>query len=333
MSTSIAVLGLGAVGARAVRQLASTPEVGRIRVADTDDARVREVVDALAEPARVRAAPDRRHWWAGTAVGILATPAGTHRAEAERLLESGVSVVSVSDAMVDVEGLLALDEEARERGLTVVAGAAFAPGLSCVLAAHAAAGFDTVDEVHIAKVGTGGRACARQRHRALAQEAREWRDGAWARFPPCTGRSLRWFPDPVGAEDCYRAAVPDALLLQPVIDGVDRISVRVAANRRDRLTARLPMLRPPPLEGGPGAIRVEVRGRRGAATDVVVFGAMDRPAVAAGAVAALAAVGIANGDVAGLGAGGLAGRTAPVPFLAELARRGVKAAVFDGTPT
>ena len=29
----------------------------------------------------------------------------------------------------------------------------------------------------------------------------------------------------------------------------------------DRLTARLPMLRPPPREAGMGAIRVEVRGR------------------------------------------------------------------------
>ena len=110
------------------------------------------------------------------------------------------------------------------------------------------------------------------------------------------------------------------------------MSARVAATRRDRLTAHLPMLRPPHRETGLGALRVEVRGRRGAGRDVVVLGAIDRPAVAAGAVAALAAVAVARGEVAA-GARGLAGSVEPVPFLAELARRGIKAAAFVGSAT
>jgi hypothetical protein len=211
----------------------------------------------------------------------------------------------------------------------VVAGAGFAPGLTCVLATHAAGTFDSVDEVHVAKVGTGGPTCARQHHDALAGEALDWRDGGWVRRRGGSGRELCWFPDPVGPEDCYRAALPDALLLVPAFPGVARVTARVGANRRDRFTARLPMLRRPHPEGGVGAVRVEVRGRRGQARDVSVLGAMDRPAVAAGAVAAVAALWVGAGDVAP-GAAGLAGAVAPVPFLAELARRGVKAAAFDG---
>ena len=107
-------------------------------------------------------------------------------------------------------------------------------------------------------------------------------------------------------------------------------TVRVAANRRDRFTARLPMLRRPHPEGGVGAVRVEVRGRRGSGRDVAVLGSMDRPGVAAGAVAALAAAWIGDAQLGGPGASGLAPRVAPVPFLAELARRGVKAASFVG---
>jgi hypothetical protein len=332
VALSVAVLGTGAVGARTVRQLASSAEVGRVTVADAEADRAAGVAAAIADRKRVRASRPGQDWWAGADVGILAMAPGEHRAAAERLLESGVSVVSVSDAVSDVEALLDLDAEARERGLSVVVGAAFAPGLSCVLASHAAAGFDAVDEIHIARVGTGGRACARQRHAALAREAVEWREGAWARHPSGTGRQLCWFPDPIGAEDCYRAAAPDALLLMPAFEGVRRVTSRVAANRRDRLTARLPMMRPPHVEGGPGAIRVEVRGRRGGATDVVVLGAMDRPAVAAGAVAALTAIGVGHGELHAPGASGLAARVSPVPFLAELSRRGVKAAVFDGHP-
>jgi hypothetical protein len=62
-----------------------------------------------------------------------------------------------------------------------------------------------------------------------------------------------------------------------------------------------------------------------------VLGAMDRPAVAAGAVAAVAALWAVEGRLADVGAAGLASLVEPVPFLAELARRGVKAAAFEGS--
>jgi hypothetical protein len=57
---------------------------------------------------------------------------------------------------------------------------------------------------------------------------------------------------------------------------------------------------------------------------------MDRPAVAAGAVAAVTALWALTGRLTGPGARGLAGQVDPVPFLDELRRRGVRAAVFEG---
>ena len=327
----VAVFGAGAVGSRAARQLASTPSVRALTVHDVDEARAQAVVASIAEPARVvlgRGSSDGVP--ADADVVVLALAPGHHRELAERALERGSSVVSTSDEVGDVSALLALDAEARERGLTVAVGAGFAPGLTCVLATHAAETFDQVDEVHVAKVGTGGPACARQHHDALGGEAVDWRDGAWVRRRGGSGRELCWFPDPVGPADCYRAALPDAVLLGPAFPRAGRITARVGAKRRDRFTARLPMLRRPHPEGGVGAIRVEVRGRRGQARDVTVLGAMDRPGVAAGAVAAVSALWIAEGLLRGPGAGGLAGSVAPVPFLAELARRGVKAAAFEG---
>ena len=266
-------------------------------------------------------------WAAGADVAVLASPSG-HRGEIELLLEAGIAAVSTAPGLDEVRSLLALDAEATERGLAVLLGAGFGPGLSDVLAAHAAATFDAVDEIHVSRRGTGGPACARQHHRSLVGEAPEWRDGVWARRRGGSGRELAWFPDPVGPADCYRAAVADPLLLAAAFPGVRRVSTRVAATRRDRLTARLPTLRAH-RESGMGAIRVEVRGRRGAGRDVTVLGAIDRPAVAAGAVAALAALAVGRGEVPA-GARGLAGAVEPVPFLGELARRGVKAATFVG---
>jgi hypothetical protein len=268
---------------------------------------------------------------------VLAGPVGTHVGTARDFLGRGLPIVSVSDGVADVRGLLDLDIEARERGVSVAVGVGMAPGLSCVLAAHAAARFDQVDEVHVAKVGTGGPACAREHHRALGGMSLDWRDGGWVQRSGGSGRELCWFPDPLGAEDCYRAALPDALVLVQAFPGVARVTARVAATRRDRMTARLPMLWPSHPEGGPGAIRVEVRGQRGTSRDVTVLGAMDRPAVAAGAVAALTALWASQGRLRRSGAAGLAELVEPVPFLAELRVRGVRAAVFQsdagGTPS
>jgi hypothetical protein len=231
----------------------------------------------------------------------------------------------------DVRALLALDAAAQAAGVTVAVGAGFAPGLTCVLARHAAAGFDAVDEVHVAKAGTGGPACARSYHEALTGEALDWRDGSWTPRRAGSGRELCWFPDPLGALDCYRGGLADALLLVPAFPGVQRVTARLAASRRDRLTARLPMLRQPHPEGLLGAARVEVRGRRGPATDVRVLGALDRPAIAAGMVAGVTATWILDGRIDRRGAAGLAELVSePVPFLHDLARRGVRAAVFEG---
>ncbi|MDP9070922.1 MAG: Gfo/Idh/MocA family oxidoreductase, partial [Actinomycetota bacterium] len=266
------VVGAGAVGARAARQLVSTKAFAGLRLVDVDQSRADAVAASLGVGVAVASwEPERL---GDGDVVVLATP-GRHRDLAEAALARGAHVVSVADAIPEVRDLLALDPEARGRGRSVVVGAGFAPGLTCVLARHAAAGFDTIDEVHVAKVGTGGPACARQHHRSLRSDALDWRDGDWARRRGGSGRELCWFPDPAGAQDCYRAGLADALVLVPAFPGVQRVTARVAASRRDRLTARLPMLRRPHSEGLLGAARVEVRGRRGLATDVRVLGAFD----------------------------------------------------------
>lgn len=321
----IALVGVGAVGARAARQLASINAVERVLVSDIDAERAQAVVASLGTD-RSTVSSDVR----GADVVILSTPGDAHVELARRCVADGVHVISVADGVDEVRALLALDTDARRNEVSVVVGAGFSPGLTCVLAAHAAATLDHVDEVHVAKVGTGGPSCAQSHHRALAGSALDWRDGAWVTRRAGSGRELCWFPDPIGGEDCYRAALADALLLAPAFPGVERITARMAANRRDRITARFPMLRPPHPEGGPGAARVEVRGRRGSASVVQVLGAMDRPAVAAGAVAALAAVAAGERQLRRMGAGGLAELVDPLAFLNDLAARGVKAAVFEG---
>ncbi len=321
------VVGAGAVGVRAARQLLFLGEVESLAIVEPKAGRLAAAVESLGKPAF--AAHDLDAVIDRADVVLLAGPSG-HRAAAEAALDHGASVISVSDDVDDVRDLLALDAEAIERGVQVVVGAGFSPGLSCLLAALAARSFERVDEIHVAKVGAGGPACARQHHVALQGPAVEAGAGTWQRRRGQSGRSLVFFPDPVCGVDCYRAALPEPLLLAPAFPTAERISARVGANRRDRLTAHLPMLRRPHAEGSLGGVRVEVRGRQGHVTGNRVLGAVDRPAVAAGAVLALAARWAVDGRLTRTGAGGLASLAEPGPFLAALAERGVKAAIFEG---
>lgn len=319
----VLVVGVGAVGARAVRQLVEAADVEQVLVADPDEERRAAVVESSGDKA-VAGTPRS----AADAV-LLAGPAGTHLDVALDHLGEGRPVVSTSDSIADVRGLLDLDAEARVRQVAVVAGAGFSPGYSCVLARHAAADFDHVTELHVARSGTGGPACAQQHHGSLTGQALDWRDGAWQRRRAGSGRELSWFPGPIGAQDCYRAELPDSLLLAHAFPGIRRVTARLAATRRDRFSAHLPMLRRPHPEGLVGAVRVEARGTRGGITDVRVLGALDRPAVAAGATAALAVRWALSGRLRP-GAAGLARVAEPAAFLTELATAGIKSAVFEG---
>ncbi|MDQ4097824.1 MAG: hypothetical protein M3144_08160, partial [Actinomycetota bacterium] len=298
-------------------------------VVDADANRADAVATSLGPPARVAADLGGAGIEPGDVV-VLCLPYG-HRALAQEAIAGGAHVVSVADAVGEVRGLLDLDAHAREGGRNIVVGAGFSPGLSCVLAAFGSRGFERVEEIHVAKVGTGGPACARQHHRALAGEAHDWRDRDWVRRRGGSGRELCWFPDPVRGVDCYRAALPEPLLLLPAFPDANRITARMGASRRDRLTAHLPMFRRPHPEGQLGAVRVEIRGAHGEALDDRVLGAVDRPAVAAGTVAAMTARWVLDGRLARLGASGLAGLVEPGPFLAALAERGLKVAVFEGS--
>ncbi|MEY4173382.1 MAG: hypothetical protein RI900_547, partial [Actinomycetota bacterium] len=212
-----------------------------------------------------------------------------HAEIVRRFAADGLVVVSVSDDLDDLRHLLDLDETCRRTGARVVVGAGMAPGLSGLLARHLSGQLHSLDELHVATHGTGGPACARQHHDALGSTSLGWHDGEWIEPLGGSGRDLVWFPEPVEAHDCYRAAVGDPLLLHRAFPAVGRISARVSATRRDRLTARLPMLTPPHAAGDLGAVRVEARG---AAADgervTVIAGAAGQAANLAAAVCAAA---------------------------------------------
>ncbi len=323
--TRIVVVGAGATGSRVARQLVRTSPDCTVGFIDDTAGVAASSAETLGP--NVTVATDRDVGNADAVV--IATRAGSHAEIAQQFLSSAPIIVSVTDAIDDVRGLLDLDSQARANGCRIAVGAGMMPGLSDVLASHGRQWFDEVREIHVSKFGTGGPDCARQHHRALKGRCFDWRNGQWQRRPGGSGRELAWFPAPVEAADCYRAALADPLLLIRVHPGVERLTSRMAATRRDRITMQLPMLRTPHPEGLLGAVRVELRGIQNGRQVELILGCAERPAVTAGAVAA-SAVETLLAHTTEPGAKGLAEWVDARNFLHGLRNRGIRSEIFVG---
>ena len=174
----VTILGAGAVGTRVARHLLADGSVDppnaidRVLLRDVDPERLTgalAILDRAATEGRVEVehAPFSEELDAD--VVVVATPRGTQVAAVKSALSAGVPVVLSGDGLAETVTVARLANDAHERGVPVVLGAGFTPGLSCVLAAHACSWFDQVDEIHVAKAGAGGPACAVVHHRALSR--------------------------------------------------------------------------------------------------------------------------------------------------------------------
>jgi len=295
----IGIFGAGVVGARVAESLSIESQTS-IAVYDSSQIVAQRLARRLSETNSLIKATNRSELHRAKVV-VLAGPS-PHTPVAKEFLGKGVSVVSTSDDIADCLNLLSLSELATENKATLTIGAASSPGMSGLLVRNLSKAFDSIDEVHIALHGTGGPACARQHHRALSGQSIGWHDGEWLRRPAGSGRELCWFPEPVGAYDCYRGELPDPLLIKRAFPELVRVTARVSATRRDRVFARLPMLIPPRAEGGMGGLRVEVRGTKNGERVVDVVGVAERVGQVAGVVSGCVARSISVGELSQPGA-------------------------------
>ncbi len=310
MAPSIALVGSGVVGARIAKR-----------------------VDVVAPASRVTAYDPRgRSGRPDCDIAVLAHP-GPHAPLAAQLLDAGIDVVSVADTVDDARALLDLHDLAASGGRTVVVGAGMSPGLTALLARLLADRTAVCDEIHLAVHGTAGPACARHHHMALGGRAVGYHDGAWVTRASGAGRELCWFPEPVGAYDCYDAQLAEPLTIHDAFPQVERISARMSATRRDRFTARLPMLSPPNREGGVGAVRVEVRGTEaGGGRVTLIVGIAELVGTAAAATATAMTGALARGELPGGVVTTGDSRLDTMGLLRDVERLGVRLQEFTGIP-
>lgn len=324
---TVLLVGTGQVGVRTARQLVDTPGLDRVLVASRDAARAAELVEAMGARAEVHRSVRGRPPAIPDGVDAVAVAAAAPEAYrwVRAAVDAGVAVAAVVD-----DGFGELEVAAADRGVSVVTGCGLGPGLTEVLARHAADDFDVVDEVHVARVGAAGPACIEAVKEARRGTPGEWRHGTW-RTDRAFGPELLWFPEPMGPRECQlvRAGVAACVATVPSVrHATSRMGAPPTVGRFRRGLGR------DPKDQGWGAARIEVSGWRGGVADSLVYGVVDRTAVVAGVVLGVTAAALAGGLDAGVAAPAgvrtLGEVTTPVPFLTELGSRGVKAAAFEG---
>ena len=323
----VALVGTGAVAVRAARQLVDTDGVERLFIAARDDASARRLARAVdAETVGLEAVTE-----ADVDAIAVAIPGRAAVTVVRRAIDAGIPAATCADDPRAIRALLELGPAAFDRQVSVAAGCGLVPGLSDLLARHAADALEDPDEVQVSRVGVAGPVCRSTLRQAGRADAREWRDGSW-HVPDRRGPQLVWLPEPVAARECtaidggvelLRDAVPEARDLMVRAEAPERRSPRSGLGRRSGREEF-------------GGARVEVWGWRGGTRTSIVYGVIERPAVAAGTTLAVAAARLGGllpsvllcaprGGVRAVGA-----TFVPERFLAELARRGVKAATFEG---
>ncbi len=241
---AVVVGGCGAMGTETTRDLAATADFERITIADLNMDRAQALADELnaatgrdhVRAARVDAADEdslvavmREHDVVANTMtyhfGMPATRAA---------IRAGVSYVDLG-GLHNTPKQLALDEQAREAGVSIVLGCGATPGVTNVLACRAAAELDTVEAIHIAFAS----------HRSIAPspglldtvidefspEASRfyWEDGRLIEVQPFDGARTVTFRAPVGAQEVYFVPHSETHTMPRFIGkGLRRVDVRGA---------------------------------------------------------------------------------------------------------
>src|SRR5437763_14145043 len=151
---NILVLGAGRMGLGAVYDLAKQPDVERVTVADMSLERAQAVAARVGK--KVTAAQidcdDAKavvELMRGHASTISCVNYWLNERLARAAIEAGTNFCDLGGNNDVVDAELALDAEARSRGINIIPDCGLAPGMVAVLVAHGAAKFEKLDEIHI----------------------------------------------------------------------------------------------------------------------------------------------------------------------------------------
>jgi len=217
MGFKVLIIGCGAQGKVISTYMARAPDVDEIRLSDIDLEVCKRHADRLKSEKvsihRVDASKidEVTSLAEGVDVVVNAVVPRFNLSIMDAALKNGVHYVELAfgPPYENFEKELERSEEFKDRGLTALTGAGSAPGITNVLAAHAAERLDSVDAIHIRIfdsveskeiVSTWS---PETMFGDMAAEPVVYQNGEYKKVPPFSGEEVYSFPDPIGRQSVF----------------------------------------------------------------------------------------------------------------------------------
>lgn len=355
---NIVVLGgAGDMGSHIVRNLIEYSDDVQVTIADYQLSKARALARSLGECARaIFVDANNRDSLllalrdADVAVGAVGPFYHFAPKLAWAALESRVNYVDICDDHEPLEVLFEFDAVARKAGITLITGLGWTPGLSNVLARHAADQLDHVDEIRIAWAGgaadSQGLAVIKHVLYAVSGQVPTYRDGQLVQVPALSEPEVVEFPEPLGKIEVFHVGHPEPVTIPKTIP-TQTVSLKGALtpNWNNRLAGLLVrwgltssekridrvsrwIHRFEGLIGAGGValsgVRVDVSGTRRGEQVTLAYGAVDQMSRLTGIPAAIGAIMLARGEIEAPGVFAPEAIIDPVAFLDLLAERGTE---------
>jgi saccharopine dehydrogenase-like NADP-dependent oxidoreductase len=360
----IALGGAGDMCSYAVRDLARQEEVTELMIADYDEDKANALakelgakcksmkVDANNESELVRACEGY-----DVAMSGIGPFYKYEYKVAKGVLEAGVPYISICDDYDAAEAVFGLDEAARKKGLTILTGLGWTPGISNILARMGADKLDDIEEIAVAWGGSAsdseGYAVILHTIHIFTGFVPSFQHGRTKMVQAGGGKEKIRFPEPVGEIFVYDLGHPEPVTIPRFIKAknvtlkgglseeelnlVGKVLVKLrltsTVKRKDMIGKVLKFVGPVLFQLGKpenpcSAIRVDITGTKGGTWKHITYGAADHMNALTGIPLAIGALMLGRGDIKAPGVQAPESCVDPKAFFAELGKRDVK--IYEG---
>ncbi|MGH8223434.1 MAG: saccharopine dehydrogenase family protein [Woeseiaceae bacterium] len=220
MHTVLVIGGYGFFGARIAAELSKNPSV-RVLLAGRDGDKGRRAAAALALPPEQSieldaGSPNLAEILRSLKVDTVVHTAGPFQGQrygvAEAAIRAGSNYLDLADGRAFVAGIVALDAQARDRGVSVVSGASSVPALSSAVVDQYLPAFARLESIRIG-ISSGARAPGVATVRGVfgycGKPIRRLERGSWTDTHGWLDLTRYRFPPPVGGRWLGSVDVPD----------------------------------------------------------------------------------------------------------------------------
>ncbi len=149
---------------------------------------------------------------------------------AKASLEAGVSLFDICDDFDAAKKILELDREVNKKGITIITGIGWTPGLSNLLAKYAYNKLGKANKIRIFWVGSAadskGLAVIMHLLYAITGKVPMFKDGKEILVNAGNGREMVIFPDPIKEAYCYYTGHPEPVTLPMYLKGLNDVEVK-----------------------------------------------------------------------------------------------------------